>query len=49
MNYKIFFENNKASRCEPVKEINDNTDYAMINTSVSLNHLSLMPQMKKMH
>jgi hypothetical protein len=31
MNYKVFFENNKASRCEPAKEINDKADYAIIN------------------
>jgi len=31
MNYKVYFDNNKASRCEPVKDINDTADYTMIN------------------
>ena len=31
MNYKVYFENNKASRCELVKNINDKADYAMVN------------------
>ncbi len=31
MNYKVYFENNKASKCEAVKEINDIANYAMIN------------------
>jgi hypothetical protein len=31
MNYKVYFENNKASRCELVKEINETADYAIVN------------------
>jgi hypothetical protein len=33
MNYKVYFDNNKAINCEPVKEINDIADYAMINNT----------------
>ena len=31
MNYKVYFDNNKASRCEPVKDINDLADFAIVN------------------
>ena len=30
MNYKVHFENNKASKCEHVKDINDTADYVMV-------------------
>ncbi len=31
MNYKVYFDNNKASHCEPVKDINDAADYVVVN------------------
>lgn len=31
MNYKVYFDNNKASYCEPVKDINDTADYVTVN------------------
>jgi len=31
MNYKVYFDNNKASYCEPVKDINDTADYIIVN------------------
>lgn len=33
MNYKVYFENNKASRCEHVKDINDMADFAIVGNS----------------
>jgi hypothetical protein len=30
MNYKVYFDNNKATHCEVVKEINDISEYATI-------------------
>ena len=31
MNYKVHFQNYKATHCEPAKDINDKADYAIIN------------------
>ena len=31
MNYKVYFDNNKASHCEHVKNINDIADYTTVN------------------
>lgn len=31
MNYKVHFENNKATRCELVKSSNDNADFVTVN------------------
>ena len=33
MNYKVYFEDNKASRCEPVKDINDAADFTTVNSN----------------
>jgi hypothetical protein len=33
MNYKVTFENNKATKCELVKNINDKADYAIVNNT----------------
>jgi hypothetical protein len=33
MNYKVHFENNKASRCELVRDINDTADYAIVDNA----------------
>ena len=33
MNYKVYFENNKACRCEHVKDINDMADFAIVGNS----------------
>ena len=33
MNYKVYFENNKAYRCEHVKDINDMADFAIVGNS----------------
>lgn len=33
MNYKVYFENNKANRCEHVKDINDMADFAIVGNS----------------
>ena len=30
MNYKVYFDNNKASRCELVKNTNDIADYTTV-------------------
>ena len=30
MNFKVFFDNNKASRCEHAKDINDVADFAIV-------------------
>ena len=31
MNYKVYFDNNKASHCEHVKNRNDIADYTTVN------------------
>jgi hypothetical protein len=33
MNYKVYFDNNKASRCEHVKDINDIADFAIVDNT----------------
>ena len=33
MNYKVYFDNNKASRCEHVKDINDMADFAIVDNT----------------
>lgn len=30
MNFKVYFDNNKASRCEHAKDINDLADFAIV-------------------
>ncbi|MEP6466418.1 MAG: hypothetical protein ABJB05_08930 [Parafilimonas sp.] len=39
MNYKVYFDNNKASRCIAVKDINDTADYSIVNNVKVINSL----------
>ncbi|HEY2726461.1 MAG TPA: hypothetical protein VGI61_04775 [Parafilimonas sp.] len=39
MNYKVYFDNNKASHCKAVKDINDTADYSIVNNVKIINSL----------
>ena len=39
MNYKVYFDNNKASRCIAVKDINDTASYSIVNNVKMINSL----------
>ncbi len=47
MNYKVYFDNNKAIRCELVKEINDAADYAIVNKIKVINSLVVNARSEK--
>lgn len=47
MNYKVHFENNKAIRCELVKNSNDTADFVVINNERIFKSLVVYAQSEK--
>ena len=47
MNYKVYFDNNKASRCVAVKDINDTADYSVVDNIKKINSLVINAQSEK--